>query len=176
MNSAHQGNRAKRNLFFKFLSNSLLVLLATCLVGVVTARLCGIQFRAVLTSSMEPDLPVGSLIVIVPTAFEDIQVGDDITYVRDKNLTIVTHRVISKDETNHYLTTQGIQNNAPDVPTMYDNVIGVARFHIPVLGNLVIWLDTTWGKIIAFATVAALVLISLLFDSDGKKEKKGVEA
>ena len=121
---------------------------------------------------MEPELPVGSLLIINPTAYEDIQIGDDITFVRDENLTLVTHRVISKDDETKNITTQGIANNVADAPTLYDNVVGKVVWHIPYVGYLIIWLGTKQGKIIAVVLVISLLALSLLFGkfSSDKKE------
>lgn len=128
--------------------------------------------KAVLTGSMEPELPVGSLLIIKPADYEHIEVGDDITFVRDANLTLVTHRVIEKDDETRHITTQGIANNTPDKPTSYENVVGKVVFHIPYVGYFVIWTSTLKGKVICAIIIAALVAFSILIsEPDSKKEK-----
>lgn len=127
--------------------------------------------KAVLTGSMEPEFPVGSLLIINPTDYEDIAIGDDITYVRDENLTLVTHRVIAKDDETRHITTQGIANNSPDPPAMYENVVGKVVYHIPIIGYFVIWTSTLQGKIICVIIITALVAISLLFSGEDDEKK-----
>lgn len=155
------------------LSTLFIALLAIVLAAVLISKLgFGIEMKAVLTGSMEPELPVGSLLIIRPAEYEEIKVGDDITFVRDKNLTLVTHRVIQKDDETKRITTQGIANNAPDKPTSYENVVGKVVFHIPVVGYFVIWTSTVKGKVICGIIIVALVALSILF-STSKPDKKG---
>lgn len=153
------------------LSTLLIALLVIALAAVLISKLVfGVEMKAVLTGSMEPELSVGSLLIIKPTEYEEIKVGDDITYVRDKNLTLVTHRVIKKDDETQKITTQGIANNSPDNPTSFENVVGKVVFHIPFVGYFVIWTSTVKGKIICGIIIAALVALSILF-SRSKSDK-----
>lgn len=159
------------------LSTLIIILLTILLLAVLVPKLYfDVEMKAVMTSSMEPELPVGSLLIISPTDYDNIQIGDDITFIRDKNLTLVTHRVISKDDEQQTITTQGIANNVADAPTTYDNVVGKVVWHIPYLGYLVIWLGTPQGKIIAVVLIISLLAISLLFDKySSDKEKETVK-
>lgn len=162
------------------LSTLLLVLLIIALIAVLAAKLIfGVEMKAVLTSSMEPELPVGSLLIIYPTAYEEIEIGDDITFVRDKNLTLVTHRVIEKDDETRHITTQGIANNSADNPTSYENVVGKVVCHIPYVGYFVIWTSELKGKIICGIVIAALVAFSILLskpeNENNPEEEKAEE-
>lgn len=159
------------NIFYDIVIVVLILLVAAVLIP----KLCfGCEMKAVLTGSMEPELPIGSLIVIRPVEYEDIQVGDDITFVRDQNLNLVTHRVVAKDDATRHITTKGIANNIPDAPTVYENVVGKVVFDIPLVGYLVIALETKKGKIIAGIVIIAFLLISTIIDKlldDGSKSK-----
>ena len=154
----------------------MVIVLLLLLAAVLVPKLCfGMEMKAVMTSSMEPELPVGSLLVISPTDYDDIQIGDDITFVRDANLTLVTHRVISKDDETQKITTQGIANNVSDAPTSYENVVGKVVWSIPYVGYLVIYLGKPQGKIIAVTVIISLLAISFLIDkysSDKEKTNK----
>lgn len=153
------------------LSTLLIALLIIALAAVLISKFVfGVEMKAVLTGSMEPELSVGSLLIIKPAEYEKIKVGDDITFVRDKNLTLVTHRVIQKDDETQKITTQGIANNSPDNPTSFKNVVGKVVFHIPFVGYFVIWTSTVKGKIICGIIIAALVALSILF-SKSKSDK-----
>lgn len=155
------------------LSSLLIALLAVLLIAVLVSKLIfGVEMKAVLTASMEPELPVGSLLIISPADYKDIQIGDDITFVRDNNLTLVTHRVIEKDDKTQHITTQGIANNSADFPTSYDNVVGKVVFHIPLVGYFAIWTATLKGKIICGIIIAALVAFSILLSVTGKEKLK----
>ena len=152
-------------------------LLAAAILGTAVLRLLGFQFRAVRTGSMEPDLPVGAMVVIKKTPLEDIRVGDDVTFVRDKNLTVVTHRVVAIDRAEEMLTTQGIANNTLDAPVYYENVLGVVVLSVPGLGYALTWLDSTQGRIIVITAIIALVLLwillGLLFKKKGDEGEAG---
>ena len=153
------------------LSTLLIALLVIALAAVLISKLVfGVEMKAVLTGSMEPELSVGSLLIIKPAEYEEIKVGDDITFVRDKNLTLVTHRVIQKDDETQKITTQGIANNSPDNPTSFKNVVGKVVFHIPFVGYFVIWTSTVKGKIICGIIIAALVALSILFSKSKSDE------
>ncbi len=119
------------------------------------------EFKVVLTGSMEPELHVGSLLVIMPAEYDDIAIGDDITFVRDEELNLVTHRVIAKDDENMTITTKGIANNIPDKPTIYENVLGKVRLSIPLIGYIGVWLSTPSG-IIAVVTIAAVIVLGII--------------
>ena len=119
------------------------------------------EFKVVLTGSMEPDLHVGSLLVIMPAEYDEIEIGDDITFVRDEELNLVTHRVIAKDDDKMTITTKGIANNTPDKPTIYENVVGKVRFSIPLIGYIGVWLSTPSG-VIAVITVVAVIILGIL--------------
>ncbi len=111
---------------------------------------------------MEPDLHVGSVLVVFPVEYDEIAIGDDITYVRDESLTLVTHRVVEKNPEKKTLTTQGIANNTRDKPVSYDNVLGKVRMSIPLIGYFKIWLSTPTGIIIMITVLIALIISVLL--------------
>lgn len=154
------------------LSDLIIIALLLALAFVfVSKRYFDVEMKAVLTGSMEPEIPVGSLVIIQPTAYEDINIGDDITFVRDQNLTLVTHRVIEKDDKTWFITTQGIANNIADAPTNYLNVVGKVVFHIPYAGYFVIWISTKKGKIICEIIIVAVVAFSILISKPDEKKK-----
>ena len=69
------------------------VLLVVLLAGV---RLFGIEPHIVLSGSMEPEILTGSLVYVNPITREEaqnLQVGDTVTYLTDKNGTKVTHKI-----------------------------------------------------------------------------------
>ena len=69
----------------------LIVLLAIALAGV---RALGLTPYAVLSGSMEPTYPVGSLIYVKKVDPSEVQVGDAITFVVNDDLLVATHRVV----------------------------------------------------------------------------------
>jgi signal peptidase len=116
----------------------LVLLLAVALVVIGLPALVGGSAMTVLTPSMEPRLPPGTLVVIRPTAPDDIRVGDVVTYqIRSGEAAVVSHRVVSKTYQDGELTfvTKG-DNNADDDPEPVQTVQirGKLWYSLPWLG------------------------------------------
>ena len=97
----------------------------------------GYSMFNILTSSMQDELPQGSLIVIRKTAPEKLKVGDNITFFSDdpdvpkdnRGLRIVTHKIVKiereKDGTLTGFVSRGVNNPVDDkYPVRPENVIG----------------------------------------------------
>lgn len=117
--------------------------LAVAVVGaaVLVPRLTGSTPMTVLTGSMAPSYPPGTLVVVRPVAAEDIAIGDPITFqLRSGEPTVVTHRVvgIGYDGTGERVfSTQGDANESPDaVPVKPVQVRGEVWYAVPWLGRL----------------------------------------
>ena len=150
------------------------VLLAVALVGV---RIVGLQPYVVLSGSMEPTYPVGSLIYVKSADYKQLKVGDPITFLVSED-TVATHRIIEvlpdEDDPNtiRYFT-QGDANDAPDGSSVhYKNIIGKPVFSIPYLGYVSNYIQTPPGKYVAISCCALLMLLVFLPDIFAKDEKK----
>ena len=155
---------------------AVVVFLAVALVGV---RLVDLQPFVVLSGSMEPEYHVGSLIYVKRVDYKTLQVGDDITYMLDKD-TVVTHRIIEvlvdeeDPETLRYFT-QGIANEVPDATSVhYKNIIGKPVFTIPYLGYVSNYIQNPPGMYIAISAGAILILLVFLPDLSEDDKKKTV--
>ena len=134
----------------------ILIPLAASLLLIVP-RLLGMQEFTVITGSMEPTIPTGSIVLVKPVAFSEIETGDIISY-RSKyhSDVVVTHRVTEIDREKRQLTTKGDANEAQDVnPVTGDQVIGVVIYSLPGGGML---LDR-------IVSLPGLVLILMMFVS-----------
>lgn len=165
----------------RVISNILFVVLAVSLIFAIFVflipRFTPIQYRAVRTGSMEPDIPVGSMVVVVPTSADNIKVGDDVTYVSQSNQ-VVTHRVLNIDLESGVFTTYGIANGVDnaDPPVAYENIIGVAKFHIPWIGPAILYLDTLSGKIAAITVILVIALLGALLSVIAKGRQSGKQS
>ena len=150
-----------------YIQNILFVLVCVVLVSVIILRASGMQFLTVLSGSMEPVLPVGSVVIVSPKPdYETIQVGDAVTYYAGSNRdVVVTHQVIEKIEDSRQIITKGTANEVADAPVPYDAVIGTVLFDIPLIGYLMSFLATLKGKIIAGIAIASCLLISFFVSS-----------
>lgn len=145
-------------------------LLALILVGI---RLVGITPYAVLSGSMEPALPVGALLFVQKTEFDQIQVGDIITFVQNAELEVATHRVVAVDSAARRLTTKGDANDTIDgSPVQEANLVGVVVFCIPKVGYFLNGITTVPGVYFAAAGVLVLLLGAFLPDLLGKSKKQ----
>ena len=134
------------------------VILALLLVGV---RAIGYTPYVVLSGSMEPAYPTGSLIYVKAIAPENVVVGDPITFKLSGD-TVATHRVVEIDLSAQTFTTKGDANNAQDAnPVPFENLIGVPVFCIPHLGYVSDFLTQPPGMYIGWSAI--LVLLILMF-------------
>lgn len=124
--------------------------------------LFGNRLYIVDSGSMEPELPLNSLIVVNEKKTDSIDVGDVITYQVSSN-TKITHRVIEIED-NDYFITQGDANNIEDAaPVQRENVIGVVTLAIPYLGYLFRFLSSTPGIVFLIGIGLVVFIIPMLF-------------
>lgn len=155
---------------------AIVVLFALLLVGV---RLFGIQVYSIISGSMEPEYPVGSLIYVKPAEASEIRVGDVITFVLP-NETPATHRVVEIDAENERFWTKGDSNEERDgAPVYFQNLIGRPVFTIPYLGYIAHYIQNPPGMYIALACGALLLVLVFVPDllkradkSAGKRESE----
>lgn len=143
------------------LSTLILLVLLALAVALVVPVLMGCTELAVLTGSMQPALPVGSLIYIKEADPAQLQVGDVITY-RLEGDTMVTHRVVENLPEEGYLITQGDANQEPDGQITYDRVQGKMVFHLPWLGYISMNIRTKTGIFAVCGTLVVIILLTFL--------------
>lgn len=151
------------------------VLFAVLLIGV---RMFGVQVYSVVSGSMEPEYPVGSLIYVKDINPSEIEVNDVITYVLPSE-TPSTHRVVRIDEENQLFYTKGDANETEDgAPVHFKNLIGTPVFKIPYLGYVAYYIQHPPGMYIAIAAGAVLLILVFLpdlFKKDKKKDEQSPE-
>lgn len=156
---------------FRIISNVLMVLMVAAVLILVVPRLFGVKMFGVLSGSMEPAYSVGDLIYAVPTDAGKIEEGDVISFLLNDDGTVATHRVVEIDRENKQVYTKGDANELSDGrPVSYENILGVVKFSIPVVGRLIVYMNTTPGKIITITIILALILLILLLQREGDQE------
>ena len=148
-----------------------MVLLAILLAG---ARLIGLTPYTVLSGSMEPEYPVGSLLYIQSVDPQTLQVNDPVTYSMPDGV-IVTHRIIEVVENSpagRCFRTKGDANDVPDDILESDRVIGKPVFKIPLLGYVSWFVQHPPGSYIVIAACALLLILSMLTDTFFPKSKE----
>lgn len=161
----------------KLVMNLLNGVVYVCILGflaIAAPLVMGYHPVVVLSGSMEPTYGVGSVIYYKEASFEEIAVGDPITFQNSEDGIMVTHRVVEKDEAARAFGTEGDANGGRD-PGMvsYENVIGKATpFCIPYAGYFV---NAGKQPMIIFVMVLIL-LMGIVTDQVVKKqgsEKRG---
>lgn len=116
-----------------------LLLLVGALVIVIPA-IAGATPMTILTQSMEPTYPPGTLVIVQPIETEKIRIGDAITYQLESGKPeVVTHRVIaiSTSEGEKSFTTKGDNNAVADPkPVLPVQVRGHVWYSVPYIGYL----------------------------------------
>ena len=103
----------------KLITNILSAIVYVCIIGflaIAAPLVMGYHPVVVLSGSMEPTYHVGSVIYYKATPFEQINVGDPITFVGAEGGAMVTHRVIEKDESARAFGTEGDANGSMPMP------------------------------------------------------------
>lgn len=131
------------------------------LAAVVVPRIAGGTPYAILTESMEPRYPVGTLMVTRPAAPETLHVGDVITYqLVSGEPTVATHRIIAVSVNlggEYVFRTQGDANTAADPEPVYEvQVRGELWYSVPLLGHVS---NALSGQQRQVATVVAATLL-----------------
>lgn len=150
-------------------------------VAVVIPRLAGATPYTVLTASMRPELPPGSLVVVRPAAPERIGVGSIITYqLRSGEPEVVTHRVVTvrQDLTGERVfTTQGDANAVADREEVRPvQIRGEVWYAVPHLGRAATWLSSAQRETASTVVAAGLLAYAGLMFVRAGRERSGPRA
>ncbi len=116
-----------------------------------------LQLKTVLSGSMSPEFNAGDVIVISQVSWDDIKVGDVITFRTGKTLT--THRVV--EVLNGSFRTKGDANEDPDAGQVdVNSVVGRHVFTIPYMGYLGVFVRTPLGFSILILLPGLFIIIS----------------
>ncbi|CEA07525.1 Signal peptidase I W [Arthrobacter saudimassiliensis] len=172
------------------LVGSLLSYVALCitvlaaLVLIVVPLLTGSQTYSVLTSSMAPHYAPGTFLVVKPTPYNELQVGDVVTYQMESGKpAVITHRIISfgvDQAGNRTLITQGDNNDiADEQPVTELQVRGKLFYAVPFVGFAANALgNTDRGAAVQWAAVGLLGygVVTLVRGTLARKRRGGPAA
>ena len=126
----------------------------------------GFSGLTVLSESMQDEIPKDSFIIIRSINPNTLQIGDDITFLRNENTTF-THRIIGiyenfGDTGERGFQTQGVNNHAPDQDIVIaDNVIGVVIFQSLSIGRFFMFVQARPMISVLLASLAFVLLFGL---------------
>lgn len=128
----------------------------------------GVGMAVVLSGSMEKELSVGDLIVVVP---QDSYNVDDVVVFREGRST-VTHRIIRIED--GMFITKGDANNTEDKPIAPDQIKGKVVLAIPFVGYVVRAIQSPVGTLCLVAL--AVFLLERSFRADKQHKDKQLDA
>lgn len=138
----------------------LAVVIAAC-VPIAAPRFMGYQSYNIMSGSMEPEIPVGSLVYVKPIAPEDIETGDVIAF--SSNDSVIVHRTVENHIVEGEIITKGDANEQEDMsPVAYQSVLGRVERHIPYLGQLMLILGSGIGKVCMLCLAICGILLNVL--------------
>lgn len=137
------------------------VLGLACVLAVAAALLTGWRPVVLVSGSMAPAMPAGTLVVTRPVPPDDLRAGDVVTVPLPGTGSLVTHRVVAVDRATAppTATLRGDANDADD-PHAYPLSRPVRRavLHVPHVGRAV----QGAPAVVLGAGAAALVVLALL--------------
>lgn len=126
-------------------------------------RLLGIRTYTVLSGSMEPAIPTGTLLLVSPVNPQKLEENDIITFRLGDSLT-ATHRIICvhKAADGLQFQTKGDANRTADGKLVHESeVIGSPFLFVPGAGYL-IWYIQKEFRYLLFAVIAGTALLLLI--------------
>jgi signal peptidase len=135
-------------------------LLALIVVPAVLPAL-GRHMYVVRGGSMEPAIPLGSVVVVHAVEPASVQVGEIVTY-RTAQGTVVTHRVTAiNDGSERSFETKGDASASADpTPVTASEIVGGVEYTLPGLGFFIYMLSSTQGILLAIGILASLLVVA----------------
>lgn len=139
----------------------ILIAVIASAVPLTVPRLLGYEIYNVESGSMEPALPVGSVVYVEHTSPENVEAGDIIAYNVDG--TVVTHRVVENYFVEGEYVTKGDANPMEDFDRVrYRDLIGKVKYHIPVAGRYLTIYSQQITKVYLLCLAACGVMFNML--------------
>ena len=167
MNSAQvkKNKRSKGGRFLPALCSiigtlMLLAVIVTCL-PLTVPKWMGYEIYNVVSPSMYPAIPMGSVIYVEPTAPESIEAGDVIAFHGERS--IITHRVVRNQIVEGQFVTKGDANAKEDInPVLYREMVGKVVYHIPFIGQLLMLYTNQVAKLYVLTFAACGLILNIL--------------
>lgn len=156
----------------------LVIAVSAMLVVNVGPLLLPYRVYTVLSGSMEPTIPVGSVVVLRQAVAAEIRTGDIITFSRPgPGAEMVTHRVVSiardAQTGQPQFITKGDANAVSDdwhIPAQGKGLLYV--LHVPLLGYAFAMLQSPIGRI-CFILAPAMLLAAVVLNDSWKAPPRG---
>lgn len=156
----------------------IVAVVAAIVVSVLIPRVAGATPYTILTGSMRPTMPPGTLVVMKPAEPEDIGIGTVITYqLRSGKSTVVTHRVVSTvlgGDGEISFRTRGDANEATDLkPVRPVQIKGALWYKVPYLGYVNKYITGKERHITMIVVVSGLLLYAAFMFTSSLRDRFG---
>ncbi|MGH3494361.1 MAG: signal peptidase I [Sciscionella sp.] len=161
------------------------VIAAVALALTLVPAIGGGHTLTVLSGSMVPALPVGSVVVDRPAPSASLRTGDVVTYATTDEVSgrpiLITHRIVAihRSAQGTTFTTKGDANNVADNrPVAASQIRGKLWYHIPYIGTARNVLANRTGLLLlggAIVLIGASVFLRRLFRSDSTADTPDAE-
>ena len=147
---------------YKVIQAMLLVVTVSLILGLgFLVVILDINPYVIVSGSMEPELPVGS-VCLVNCQNKEPEVGDMISYKAQD--TIITHRVIEKTDDGYI--TKGDSNSVADPGIVKPKqIFGTCIYSVPKIGYAVMFMKTLKGIVLIAIGVVCFGLIGRLLEN-----------
>lgn len=166
MSSSPEGKTNKRGrklvpALCNILGMMILLSVIVSFLPITLARARGHEVYNVVSGSMEPEIPVGSLIYVEPVVLETVEEGDVIAFHGMDS--VIAHRVVRNRVGEGDFITKGDANEENDMnPVKYASVVGKMTHHYPIVGGLLEVYTTNIGKAYALCFAACGAMLNML--------------
>ena len=124
-----------------------------------------------MSGSMEPEIPVGSMILVETVQPEEVQAGEVIVFRAEGS--VVAHRVVENQFVVGEFITKGDANAAEDINSVpYSRLLGRVIYHVPYLGQFMALYTSPIGKLYVFLFVLCGVLFNILAERLRVRERE----
>ncbi len=145
----------RSNAFMYYLSSVVASIVISLVFTFGISLLAGCRYLNVVTGSMSPALPVGSLICVNTNVdLEDLKPGDIVTA---GNTLKVTHRVVSVDLEGRTFTTHGDANGPSNETFKAEELYGRVIYHIPYFGKVKTFMQNPINVLCLVALIGVVV-------------------
>jgi signal peptidase len=135
-----------------------------CVLAFGVTWMLGIRPLVVISGSMEPTVPTGSVVFSKMAAVQDVVPGQIVTVARTEAHGLVTHRLVSKTQDDNgiwVLTLKGDANDDVDPQPYQAAEVGLYLWHIPWLGNVALTMQSPEGLLVAVLGALGLLAVYL---------------
>ena len=136
------------------------------------------QTFVILTDSMEPVIPTGSVVLVKNLkANEEPQKGDIISFHVDRfgDEEVFTHYYrgteVQEDGSVRYLTEAALADRYDDYVTHREDIIGTYVFHIPYVGKYALFLKSPFALIELGIIMFIMIIYEILWSKFDKEER-----